>query len=99
MYSPHQAARLYEHVPWCEKTTLDAWRNAHARSYSMCDALAQLADVVVTKVRRQRGGNISITVSVETHRPYLSEAGWFYLQKDGNGTYKIVEQHSSLDSD
>lgn len=96
MYSQVAARPLWALVAHCERETIDRWRLVHAPRESCADALALLAEVLVTKVRRERGGYVSVTVSIESNRYGVSDSGFFRLRYHGGLGYVIVEQDLSL---
>jgi hypothetical protein len=99
MYKSTAALPLHELVARLERTALDEWRNAHASGESLVDALATHADKVITKLVRHRGGYISVTVSIECNRPYVSDQFWFSLQNTGKQEYAVLETDSTLTED
>lgn len=99
MYSTKRARSLWALVYQLEREAVESWREAHAKNETLTDALALLANVLVTKVRRERGGYVTVTVSIEANRPYVSDSFWFLLQKSGNNEYYVAQEDSPLDLD
>lgn len=91
MYRMTRRGQLWSLIADVEREALDTWRTHYAGDESVVDALAAYATNVVTRVDRRKGGNVLVTVSVESHRCHLSDQYFFYLQRTGKCGYQRVE--------
>jgi len=87
MYRRAWTKYLYSLVDECEWEALDAWRNEHQPGMSVCDALALRAHNVTTEIKRQQGGNISVTVSIDRRGRRRTDRSFFHLQTHGKHGY------------
>jgi hypothetical protein len=97
MYQATLSSALHCLVARLERQGLDAWRLAHYPTESLDDALAQGCNEVLVRISRKLGGNITVTVSVVSPRPLLSDAFFFRLRKARCGTYEVIESSATLD--
>jgi hypothetical protein len=95
MTEPTTYSSLHHAVAFLERRACLEWMEQYSLGNDLELTLAEHGKLIQVCYERRQGSKVSVTVSIECHRPALNHSSYFVLQRAGNRQYVDAETASS----
>jgi hypothetical protein len=84
---PTTYSSLHHAVAFLERRAVTEWMQQYSLGTDLELVLAEHGKSITVCYERRQGSSVSVTVSIECHRPALNQSSYFVLQRAGNRQY------------